>query len=104
MRVLLTMTPPVPSGGGQHRCAPDVPDRSRGADRGVRARFRRRSVRRELRLDFLVRLRGERRFETAEALIEQMHSDVRRTREIAQAVDKAIAPAGVCYRARTWPR
>jgi riboflavin kinase/FMN adenylyltransferase len=39
---------------------------------------------RELRLDFLARLRGERRFETAEALIEQMHEDVKRTREIAQ--------------------
>ncbi len=38
---------------------------------------------RELRLDFLSRLRGERRFETAEALIEQMHSDVQHTREIA---------------------
>jgi riboflavin kinase/FMN adenylyltransferase len=39
---------------------------------------------RELRLDFLQRLRGERRFESAEALIEQMHSDVASTREIAQ--------------------
>jgi riboflavin kinase/FMN adenylyltransferase len=39
---------------------------------------------RELRLDFLERLRGERRFATAEALIEQMHRDVERTREIAQ--------------------
>lgn len=39
----------------------------------------------ELRLDFLQRLRGERRFETPEALIEQMHSDVARTREITQA-------------------
>jgi riboflavin kinase / FMN adenylyltransferase len=39
---------------------------------------------RELRLDFLARLRGERRFESAEALIEQMHSDVQRTREIAR--------------------
>jgi riboflavin kinase / FMN adenylyltransferase len=38
---------------------------------------------RELRLDFLARLRGERRFETAEALIEQMHHDVQRTRELA---------------------
>jgi riboflavin kinase/FMN adenylyltransferase len=37
----------------------------------------------ELRLDFLARLRGERRFETAEALIEQMHRDVQHTREIA---------------------
>ena len=31
---------------------------------------------RELRLDFLERIRGERRFESAEALIEQMHRDV----------------------------
>jgi len=38
---------------------------------------------RELSLDFLARLRGERRFETAEALVEQMHRDVQRTREIA---------------------
>jgi len=40
----------------------------------------------ELRLEFLERLRGERRFEDAEALIEQMHLDVERTREIAGAV------------------
>jgi riboflavin kinase / FMN adenylyltransferase len=40
---------------------------------------------RALRLDFLARLRGERRFQTAEALIEQMHSDVERTREIVQS-------------------
>jgi riboflavin kinase/FMN adenylyltransferase len=39
----------------------------------------------ELRLDFLARLRGERRFESAEALIEQMHGDVEHTREIAGA-------------------
>ena len=36
-----------------------------------------------LRLDFLARLRGERRFGTPEALIEQMRHDVTRTREIA---------------------
>jgi riboflavin kinase/FMN adenylyltransferase len=36
-------------------------------------------------LDFLVRLRGERRFDTAEALVEQMHRDVERTRELAAA-------------------
>ncbi len=36
-----------------------------------------------LRLDFLARLRGERRFDTPEALIEQMRRDVARTREIA---------------------
>jgi riboflavin kinase/FMN adenylyltransferase len=40
---------------------------------------------RELRLDFLRRLRGERRFDGAQALIEQMHEDVRATREIAAA-------------------
>jgi riboflavin kinase/FMN adenylyltransferase len=39
----------------------------------------------QLRLEFLERLRGERRFDTPEALIEQMHRDVERTREIAQA-------------------
>jgi riboflavin kinase/FMN adenylyltransferase len=38
---------------------------------------------RQLRLDFLSRLRGERRFTTAEALVEQMHRDVEQTREIA---------------------
>ena len=38
-----------------------------------------------LRLEFVARLRGERRFESADALIEQMHDDVRRTREIVAA-------------------
>ncbi len=38
---------------------------------------------RTLRLDFLRRLRGERRFESSEALVEEMHRDVERTREIA---------------------
>jgi riboflavin kinase/FMN adenylyltransferase len=37
----------------------------------------------ELRLDFIERLRGERRFTSAEELIEQMHCDVQLTREIA---------------------
>jgi riboflavin kinase/FMN adenylyltransferase len=37
----------------------------------------------ELRLRFLARLRGERRFSDPSALIEQMHRDVARTREIA---------------------
>jgi riboflavin kinase / FMN adenylyltransferase len=36
----------------------------------------------ELRLDFIARLRGERRFDAPEALIAQMHADVARTREI----------------------
>lgn len=38
----------------------------------------------ELRLDFIARLRGERRFDTPEALIEQMRSDVARTRELVE--------------------
>jgi riboflavin kinase / FMN adenylyltransferase len=37
----------------------------------------------QMRLDFLSRLRGERRFQSAEELVEQMHRDVERTREIA---------------------
>lgn len=36
----------------------------------------------ELRIDFLRRLRGERRFATVEALIEQMHRDVEFTRKV----------------------
>ncbi|HTW41879.1 MAG TPA: bifunctional riboflavin kinase/FAD synthetase [Solirubrobacteraceae bacterium] len=39
----------------------------------------------QLRLDFLARLRGERRFDSAEQLVEQMHDDVARTRELAGA-------------------
>ena len=37
---------------------------------------------RELRIDFLARLRGERRFDSPEALIEQMRLDVELTREM----------------------
>jgi riboflavin kinase / FMN adenylyltransferase len=37
----------------------------------------------ELRLDFIERLRGEQRFDSAEALVEQMHRDVDETRRIA---------------------
>jgi riboflavin kinase/FMN adenylyltransferase len=44
---------------------------------------------RVLGLRFLERLRGERRFETVEALVEQMHDDVRRAREICGAVPEA---------------
>jgi riboflavin kinase/FMN adenylyltransferase len=39
----------------------------------------------ELRLDFLHRLRGERRFESPAALVEQMRRDVARTRELVDA-------------------
>jgi riboflavin kinase/FMN adenylyltransferase len=38
---------------------------------------------RQLRLDFLERLRGERRFSSAQELIDQMHLDVSLTRELA---------------------
>lgn len=38
-----------------------------------------------LRLDFLSRLRGERRFQSAESLVEQMHRDVERARQVAAA-------------------
>ncbi|HSS57676.1 MAG TPA: bifunctional riboflavin kinase/FAD synthetase [Solirubrobacteraceae bacterium] len=38
---------------------------------------------RELRLAFLHRLRGERRFDTVEALVDQMHLDVQEARELA---------------------
>jgi riboflavin kinase/FMN adenylyltransferase len=38
-----------------------------------------------LALEFLERLRGERRFENPERLVEQMHRDVERTRALAQA-------------------
>ena len=40
---------------------------------------------RQLRLDFVARLRGERRFDSVEALVVQMHEDVRRTRELLAA-------------------
>jgi riboflavin kinase / FMN adenylyltransferase len=39
----------------------------------------------QLRLDFVQRLRGERRFASAEELVAQMHRDVMRTREIVGA-------------------
>jgi riboflavin kinase/FMN adenylyltransferase len=38
-----------------------------------------------LSLQFLARLRGERRFDSAEALVEQMHRDVAKTRQIVGA-------------------
>jgi riboflavin kinase/FMN adenylyltransferase len=38
---------------------------------------------RELRIAFLARLRGERRFDTVDGLVEQMHRDVEDARTIA---------------------
>ena len=52
----------------------------------------------ELRIDFLRRLRGERRFATPEALIEQMHSDVELTREVVAEREGGAASASVCLR------
>jgi riboflavin kinase/FMN adenylyltransferase len=40
---------------------------------------------RDLRLDFLERLRGERRFDSVEALVDQMALDVERARAVAGA-------------------
>jgi riboflavin kinase/FMN adenylyltransferase len=40
---------------------------------------------RELRLHFLSRLRGEKRFDSAEALVEQMHRDVEEARRLGAA-------------------
>ena len=40
---------------------------------------------RELRLDFIQRLRGEKRFDSVDTLVEQMHRDVEQTREIVAA-------------------
>ena len=40
---------------------------------------------RELRLDFIQRLRGEKRFDSVDALVEQMHRDVEQTRAIVAA-------------------
>jgi riboflavin kinase/FMN adenylyltransferase len=40
---------------------------------------------RELRLDFIQRLRGEKRFDSVDALVEQMHRDVEQTRAIIAA-------------------
>jgi len=37
---------------------------------------------RTLEVDFVARLRGERRFDSVDALIEQMRQDVQRTREL----------------------
>lgn len=42
---------------------------------------------RPLRLQFLARLRGERRFQSAQALVEQMRLDVARTREVAASLE-----------------
>jgi riboflavin kinase / FMN adenylyltransferase len=33
-------------------------------------------------VDFMARLRGERRFDSVEALVEQMHIDVEQTRRV----------------------
>lgn len=37
-----------------------------------------------LKVEFLARLRGERRFDSVDALVEQMHRDVQRTRELCR--------------------
>ena len=44
-----------------------------------------RPLRRELRLAFLARLRGEKRFESVEELVEQMHRDVDEAKRITSS-------------------
>ena len=81
--------------GGQRRRAPDLRDRPRRAGRGLPARLSRAtSTASELRLEFLARLRGERRFDSVEAL------SSRCTRTSSDARDRgAGTPASaVCYR------
>ena len=51
---------------------------------------------RELRLAFLARLRGERRFDTVEALVEQMHRDVQEARAIAGLRRVSLSRTSVC--------
>jgi riboflavin kinase/FMN adenylyltransferase len=46
-----------------------------------------------MRLRFLERLRGERRFDSVDALVEQIHDDVARTREICDRA--AVGPRGL---------
>ena len=48
---------------------------------------------RTLRIDFLQRMRGERRFESAESLVEQMRRDVEQAREICGAPDRPAPQA-----------
>ncbi len=48
----------------------------------------------ELRLKFLARLRGERRFEDPQSLIEQMHRDVLRTREVVALLESQLELLG----------
>jgi riboflavin kinase/FMN adenylyltransferase len=49
---------------------------------------------RRLTLEFIARLRGELRFDSAQQLVEQMHQDVRRTREL-------LASRGACHSPRS---
>ena len=86
-----------PSRGGQHRRAPDLQTGRGELIEAYLLDFDGDLYGSELRLEFLARLRGERRFEDPQALIEQMHRDVERTREIAAEPHRRAA--AVCYRA-----
>jgi riboflavin kinase/FMN adenylyltransferase len=48
---------------------------------------------RTLTLEFVARLRGERRFDSAAALVAQMHQDVRRTRELLASLSACHSPS-----------
>jgi riboflavin kinase / FMN adenylyltransferase len=44
-----------------------------------------------LRIAFIERMRGEKRFETVDALVEQMHRDVAEAREISEQTSYPVA-------------
>ena len=84
----------VLAGRGEHRRPAAVRHRPRRADRGLPARLRGRHLRQELRIDFLQRLRGEKRFDSVDALVEQMGRDVDEARAIAEA-SRPLLPSSV---------
>ena len=69
----------------EHRGAPDVRDRQGELIQAYLLDFEGDLYGHTMRLQFLERLRGERRFDDPDALIEQMHRDVEQTRRVAEA-------------------
>ncbi len=77
---------------GQRRRAADVRDRASGARRGLPARPRASTCTASaLRIEFLQRLRGERRFDSVDALVEQMNRDVERRASTVRGLVRLLA-------------
>ena len=74
-----------PPRGGERGGEAHLRDRPRPAGGGAPDRLRGRPLRAELRIAFLERMRGEKRFDSVDALVEQMHRDVAEAREICAA-------------------